>query len=621
MEFLKSTIYLYDIVTFPVYYAIQRPWIKKRKANKVRAIAEQSDKGTLWRSVAEVNPSLADDCSTVDAYFSKMVMSYGSRKCLGFREIMHEEMERQNDGKVFKKRILSPNYKWFTYSQIDKRIDDVVKGFLLNSVKPKDKVAIFADTRSEWMISFLALMRMGAIAGTLYATLGDEGIIHGINQLECECIVTTSELLPKLVKNLAKTPSLKKVIIIEDSFARRKSGEINTNELKSEEVEIITFRDLELAGSQGSPELQGKSPSPDDLAVIMFTSGSTGVPKGVLISHRNIMAHQRGMYFLEKDWTFDKINNSYVAYLPLAHILELTSELFALSLGVSIGYSSVLTLSDKSTGIKAGSLGDVTVLKPAMMGGVPLVLDKVRKGITDQVKGKGDFVKNLFEFAVDYRNYWFEKGFTTPILDFLLFRKVRAGFGGKVDIFFSGGAPLSPETQSFMRACLGVKMLCGYGATETTGGVIVTDLNHTTLGKVGAPIPGTRVKLIAWEEGNYYPTDKPNPRGEICVGGDCVALGYFKNDEATKEAFYEEGGISWFKTGDIGEVFPDGTFKIVDRRKDLIKLQHGEYVSLGKVSALFVKSIVLPKNQKTSLKPCSRYVINNQLLGHKFVTL
>ena len=163
-------------------------------------------------------------------------------------------------------------------------------------------------------------------------------------------------------------------------------------------------------------------------------------------------------------------------------------------------------------------------------------------------------------------------------------RKFKASVGGRLEIMLVGGAPLSQDTQKIIKSCLDVTLLQGYGSTESTGAGCMMDPFDQTLGRVGAPIVGTQIKLVDWVEGGYRATDKPNPRGEIVLSSGTISTGYYKLDAETAEAFYvDSNGQRWFKSGDIGEVFSDGTFKIIDRKKDLIKLQFGEYVSLGKV--------------------------------------
>jgi long-chain acyl-CoA synthetase len=167
----------------------------------------------------------------------------------------------------------------------------------------------------------------------------------------------------------------------------------------------------------------------------------------------------------------------------------------------------------------------------------------------------------------------------------LLCPKVREQFGGKLEFMIVGGAPLSPQLQALIKASLNVTLAQGFGATETLGAVICMDDNDLSYGRCGAPLNGVRLKLIDWIEGEYKVIDKPNPRGELVVGGYNIASGYYNNPKLTEESFSEDdNGRRWFFTGDIAEVFPDGTFKIIDRKKDLIKLANGEYFSLGKVS-------------------------------------
>jgi long-chain acyl-CoA synthetase len=157
--------------------------------------------------------------------------------------------------------------------------------------------------------------------------------------------------------------------------------------------------------------------------------------------------------------------------------------------------------------------------------------------------------------------------------------------GGRMKLMLVGGAPLSPETQEFTTNCLNCKVAQGYAATEVASAATVMDIYDLSFGRVGAPLFGVKLRLIDWREGGYYATDKPHPRGEVLIGGPHITQGYFKNDAQTKECYVEENGTRWWYTGDIGEIFKDGTLKIIDRKKDLVKLQHGEYISLGKVEA------------------------------------
>ena len=178
----------------------------------------------------------------------------------------------------------------------------------------------------------------------------------------------------------------------------------------------------------------------------------------------------------------------------------------------------------------------------------------------------------------------FFAGYDCPIVNAILCPKVRVQFGGRLQHMVVGSAALSPDLQLLIKAALNITLVQGYGTTETYGAVLCMDDNDLSLGRCGAPLKDIQVRLRDWPEGGYRATDKPNPRGELEIGGYGVATGYYKNEEQTAEAFtVTANGMVWFKTGDIGEVFADGTIKIIDRKKDLIKLSNGEYFSLGKV--------------------------------------
>ena len=191
----------------------------------------------------------------------------------------------------------------------------------------------------------------------------------------------------------------------------------------------------------------------------------------------------------------------------------------------------------------------------------------------------------IFEICYNYKLWWNIRGFQTPLLERLIFRKLRQLLGGRVDMMIVGGAPLAPKTQEFVRTCLDARLVQGYTMTETTCSGTCQILGDLSVGNVGGPMAGMEVRLINWEEGNYRITDKPYPRGELVLGGDPVTRGYYKNIDKTTEDFFTENGKQFFKSGDIGELRDDGSFKLIDRKKDLVKLQLGEYVSLGKVEA------------------------------------
>lgn len=234
------------------------------------------------------------------------------------------------------------------------------KGLCELGNKRGENVVIFAETRAEWMIAAHGLFKQNIPLVTIYATLGDEAIAHGINETEVTTVITSYELMPKFKKILAMTPKVKTLIYMEDQLKTLDATGFKDG------VEIIKYTEVLQKGAESSVE--SKPPGPDDVAIIMYTSGSTGVPKGVMLLHKNLIATLKG--FCDSTDIFE--TDVMIGFLPLAHVFELLVESVCLLTGVAIGYSSALTMIDTSSKIKRGTKGDATVLKPTCMTGVPV---------------------------------------------------------------------------------------------------------------------------------------------------------------------------------------------------------------------------------------------------------
>jgi len=276
-----------------------------------------------------------------------------------------------------------------------------------------------------------------------------------------------------------------------------------------------------------------------------------------------------------------------MAFLPQAHVMEASLEIMGLVGGVKIAYATPFTFYENAPGLADGVECDIKLLKPTCFAGVPLVLERMRKQIYEKLKSRTPVSTALFDYLMKYKIDWTRKGYDTPIVNTALCNTARQQFGGKLEHMVVSSAPISPDLQALIKASLNTNLSQAYGATETCGGCMVTDDYNRHFGTVGAPLCGVRAKLVDWEEGGYTVHDKPNPRGELVIGGGSIAQGYFKNEKLTQESFKVENGVRYFYTGDIVEVYPNGIFKIIDRKKDLVKLANGEYFSLGKVSNIF----------------------------------
>ncbi|XP_072519112.1 long-chain-fatty-acid--CoA ligase 4 [Salminus brasiliensis] len=571
-------VWLYSVLSFLPWYFLTEASSKKALAKRIKAKSIKGQPEGPYRSVDHLDTLAYMDFpgkDTLDKLFDYAVQRFGKEQCLGTRAVLSEENETQPNGKVFKKLILG-DYKWSTYEELDVEVNLFGSGLAALGQQPRNTIAVFCETRAEWMITAQSCFRRNFPLVTFYATLGEDAVAFGLNECGVTHLVTSAELLETKLKSvLLQIPNLKHIIYVDNKS-------INTAGYP-ESIQIHSMQSVKELGAK--PENLNREivrPIPSDLAVIMYTSGSTGRPKGVVIVHSNLIAGMTGQC--------ERIpglgpKDTYIAYLPLAHVLEMTAEISCVTYGCRIGYSSPQTLSDQSTKIKKGSKGDSSVLKPTLMAAVPEIMDRINKNVMSKVQEMNCVQRTLFRLAYNYKLEQIKKGYDAPLCN-ILFKKVRALLGGNVRMMLSGGAPLSSATQRFMNICFCCPVGQGYGLTETCGAGTITEVADYSTGRVGAPLICCEVKLRDWAEGGYTKQDKPHPRGEILIGGPNVTRGYYKTDYSnSSEFFVDENGQQWFCTGDVGEIHPDGCLQIVDRKKDLVKLQAGEYVSLGKVES------------------------------------
>ncbi|KAH8921775.1 acetyl-CoA synthetase-like protein [Atractiella rhizophila] len=502
------------------------------------------------------------------------VNGIASRKILN---IIEEQKEVGGKTKTWKYFELGP-YEWLTYKQFGDRVRIVASALRTLGLDKDTRFNIYNSTGLNWQTLAIACSSQSIVFSTSYDSLGEEGLQHSINEPEVTGVFTHSSLLGTLAKVLPNCPTVK-VIIYDGPEDEVPAGALEKLKAAREGIKVVTLDEVEKMGKE--KEWEPVIPKHQDLCCIMYTSGSTGAPKGVLLTHENVVASVGAVEFHLGHLL--KPGLSYLAYLPLAHVMEFVIEVSMLYLGVSIGFGTVKTLTDTSV---RNCLGDIREFKPSILVGVPAVWELIRKGITGRVKSGGALKERVFNLALGAKRLSKYMPFGINPLgmlaDMIVFKQVRQATGGQLQYAMNGGAPLSGDTQEFLNIAL-VTMLQGYGLTESCGMCAVLTPTFYQYGTVGPPMPSVEVRLKDVEEAGYFATNTP-AQGEIWIRGPSVTKGYFKREDLTKEAFSEDG---WFMTGDIGQWNKDGTLSIIDRKKNLIKLSGGEYVALERLESIY----------------------------------
>uniref|UniRef100_A0A8B9G7C4 Long-chain-fatty-acid--CoA ligase n=1 Tax=Amazona collaria TaxID=241587 RepID=A0A8B9G7C4_9PSIT len=447
-------------------------------------------------------------------------------------------------------------------STVAERAEALGSGLIQQGCKPSTKqfIGVFAQNRPEWIISELACYTYSMVVVPLYDTLGPGAIRYIVNTADISTVICDKpEKARTLLDHVERreTPGLSSIILM-DPFEKElmERGRCCG-------VRIQTMQEVE-------------PPRPEDLSIVCFTSGTTGNPKGAMLTHGNVVADFSGFLKVTEKVIFPRQDDVLISFLPLAHMFERVIQSVVYCHGGRIGFfqGDIRLLSD-----------DMKALRPTIFPVVPRLLNRMYDKIFSQADTS--LKRWVLEFAARRKKAEVRKGIirNDSLWDKLFFNKIQASLGGCVRMIVTGAAPASPTVLGFLRAALGCQVYEGYGQTECTAGCTFTTPGDWTSGHVGAPLPCNLIKLKDVEELNYFAS---KGEGEvICVKGPNVFKGYLKDEEKTAEALDQEG---WLHTGDIGKWLPNGTLKIIDRKKHIFKLAQGEYIAPEKIENIYIRS-------------------------------
>lgn len=445
--------------------------------------------------------------------------------------------------------------------------DALSYGMLQLGIQPGDKVGIVSSNRPEWNMLDFAIMQIGAISIPIYPTISQDDYRHILNHAEMKMIfVEGKELRTKLEPIFPEVSSLKHI------YTFRK---------QCEEYPCF-FQLLELGQANQQPEKLARlkvSVKETDMATIIYTSGTTGYPKGVMLSHSNIVNQVKNLQTIPSEWS-----KTALSFLPLCHAYERMLVYLYQYLGMSVYYAeSLATIAD-----------NIKEINPTMMSCVPRLLEKIYDKLYLAGKKLPYFSRILYYWAFNLANHYQLEG-RSPLYNLqyqlaekLIYSKWRAAIGGNFDIVVSGGSAIQPHIASFFSA-IGMPVFEGYGLSETSPVIAVSQRgkNGRKFGTVGLPLPGIEVKL--------------GERDEIICKGHNVMMGYYKDPELTAEVLDADG---WLHTGDTGKFSPEGQLIITGRLKSIFKTSFGKYVNPQIIESKFTESpfienmIVLGENKK-----------------------
>jgi len=594
-----------------------------RLGSSAKALANEDGQGTAWDSVA------------------KAFLKYGEKRSLGTRKPLGDH---HTPGVRFPKKKFGA-ITWQTYANVADRARNIGKGLLAVGMKalPKDEgtvggtdfekttaphtALIYEETCADWLTFLFGSWSQSLCVATSYATLGVSSVADAVVECNVKVILCNHKDVKKIADACKTMPTLTHIIYTMNNVTAENA------QTKPTATGITVMSVDELIALGAGTVGYDNAPAPENMAVIMYTSGSTGKPKGVCLRQKSVRASIDALTVMAIGTGLSEGQETYLAYLPAAHILELAAETTMFTFGAEIGYSDPKTISSKGAcrldeatdtlhedakmaypadETKNFAPGGIQAFRPTFMAAVPKIWDILKKGAEEGMGAKSGFAQGLLKLGYAWRSMLQSHGMDSVVFK-AVFGKLKPLLGGRQKLFVTGGGPLASEVQSFVRTIFGAPLVQGYALTETSCSGCVQYSSDARDGVVGPPVASVEILLRSCmdppeedpqgapvascldRKGKpYLATDKShygevcNGRGEVLIRGPAVGSGYLHQADKTAESFDKDG---WFHTGDIAIFTPDGCIKIVDRLKNLVKLKGGEYIAIESMEKEYSKSI------------------------------
>ncbi|KAK1351069.1 long-chain fatty acid CoA synthetase [Hamiltosporidium tvaerminnensis] len=469
---------------------------------------------------------------------------------------LFEKAFKFNENNVFG-IIVDEKINWYSANVLFWKVNDISL-FLSKKTDYESRiVGIYSENRYEWLLIEQAVYRSNKIFCPIYTKFNREAIHHVLNETDMKVCFISKSQAKRFYDDILSLYEIKlEHVIFLDRIDDDLAKKIRLKNIKIDYLDDIQRIELPINISRCFPTLE-------DIAMYCYTSGTSGFPKGVKQTHKNILKNIESYVYATNDNMIYKFHEYtiYLSYLPLAHVME-----HMICYYLMISNSKIVFIDydyyDLHTALR--------IVQPTVFVAVPRVLEKIYNRINQELNSKNAITRHIFRKCLNVKiNNQQRKIYKHSIYDYFIFREIKMIFGGRIESIMCGSAPLRKDISMFLQAIFSIPIIEGYGLTESTGVCIMSPINNPRLGTIGVPLPGTKIKLLPTDDHDGFKS------GELSLKADFISIGYFKNESLDAELFSPD---SWFATGDIATVY-GSYFQIIGRVKEMFKNSLGEYIT------------------------------------------